>query len=310
MNQENCISTDILNQLKSSGFPAAFLPYHFITQITEIYDDLPTRRTSTAFIENVMKRFHNHQPPDISFEPLSFLIVTYPSEPSQVVLNENGKQTTIPIPPTYLDDAEQSQKLNDVLKSAVQGYQTAHAKGISQKLLAVYSGLGKYGRNNICYTNEFGSFFNLRAYYTNIPCEDTSYPIAFLDSCESCELCKQNCPTGAIDQYPVINAEKCLTLHNENKQSFPDWIPQSSHHTLIGCLRCQEICPHNKPILAKSRHTLDLNESETQTLLSSNLEAYPIELTQKLKQFGFYEFMLPVLGRNARMALLNNHNGE
>ncbi len=306
MNQKNSISIDILNQLKSAGFPAAFLPYQYLAKIIETYDELPSIRTNTTFIQNAVKHFHNHQIPDVPFEPLSFLIVACQGEPAQVVLNYNGKEVTVPIPPTYLDNSEQHQKLNDALKSAVQGYQTDHVRGISQKLLAVCSGLGKYGRNNVCYINEFGSFFSLNAYYTNIPCANISYPIAFLDSCESCELCRQNCPTGAIDQYSVINAEKCLTMHNENKQILPDWIPQSSHHTLIGCLRCQEICPHNKPILATAGNTLKLNESETQVLLSSDPEAIPLDLMQKLKQFGLNDFILSVVGRNARLALLNN----
>jgi len=307
MDQKFTICTDILNQLGSAGFPAAFLPYHCIAEITETYDELPLTRTNTAFIQNSVKYFRNHQKPDISFEPLSFLIIASKGEPAKLVLNYNGEQAAIPIPPTYLDDTEQSQKLNDTLKSAVQSFQTAPARGISQKLLAVLSGLGKYGRNNICYTDEFGSFFSLSAYYTNIPCEDISYPVTFLDSCESCELCRQNCPTGAIDQYSVINAEKCLTLHNENKQALPDWIPQNAHHTLLGCLRCQEICPHNKPIKADAVHTLELNENETQVLLSAGPEAYPQELVQKLRQFGINNFMMPVAGRNARLALLNNY---
>lgn len=308
MNENYSICTDILDKLKSAGFPAAFLPYDCLTKIAEIYNKLPLIRENTPFIQGAVKRFHDNFQPDISFKPLSFLIAAFKCEPAIIMLNINGKQTAINIPPIYLYDAEQRQKFNELLKSVSQGFQIALTKGISQKLLAVLSGLGKYGRNNICYINEFGSFFCLYTYYTNIPCDDISYPVTFLDNCESCDLCRQNCPTGAIDQYSVINAEKCLTLYNERKEVIPDWIPQNIHHTLIGCLRCQEICPHNKPI-TENLHTLELNESETQAFLYSDPEAYPYDLMQKLKQFGFNDFLTSVAGRNALLALCNNDIG-
>lgn len=303
MNQKYSVSTGIINQLENAGFPAAFLPYHCMEKITEIYGNLLSIRPDSSFIQNTVKYFRKHQPPDIPFEPLSFLIIACQGEPAQLILEYNGEDFTIPVPPTYIDDAGQQKKLDDVLKPAVQGYQTAQVRGISEKLLAVCSGLGKYGRNNVCYINESGSFHSLKAYYTDIPCEDISYPVTFLDSCESCELCKNNCPTGAIDQHSVINAEKCLTLYNENKSTLPDWIPQSAHHALIGCLRCQQICPHNKPIAAKAEHTLKLNESETQVLLSSEPEAYPPELVHKLRQFGFNNFIFSVIRRNAQLVI-------
>lgn len=306
MNQKNSISADILNQLKSAGFRAAFLPYHCMAQITETYEGLPAKSGNTPYIQNAINHFRNHQPPDIPFKPLSFLIAAYPGEPAQIILQDNGKGVAVPIPPTYLDDTEQRQKLNNTLESAAQGYHTAHARGMSQKLLAVYSGLGRFGRNNICYIDGLGSFFSLKAFYTDIPCEDVSYQIAFLESCESCDLCRQDCPTGAIGQNSVINAEKCLTMYNENKQPMPEWIPQRAHHTLIGCFRCQEICPQNKPLTVNTNRSLELSDNETRALLFSDSKALPPELTQKLRQFGLNDFILPVVGRNARLAMQNS----
>lgn len=303
MNHKNSISTDILNLLKSAGFHAAFLPYHCMAQITETYDGLPAKGGNITYIQNAINHFRNHQPPDIPFKPLSFLIAAYPGEPAQIILQDNGKRVAVPIPPTYLDDTEQRQKLNNMLESVAQGYHTAHARGISQKLLAVYSGLGRFGWNNICYIDGLGSFFSLKAFYTDIPCEDVSYKIAFLESCESCDLCRQGCPTGAIGQNSVIDAEKCLTMYNENSQCMPEWLPQSAHHTLIGCLRCQEICPQNKPLTVNAKRTLELSECETRALLTSDSKALPPELTQKLRQFGLNDFILSVVGRNARLVM-------
>ena len=122
MNRDNSISTGILHQLESAGFRAAFLPYHCMAKITENYDELPSRSKNTLFIHNTVKHFRNHQPPDVPFEPLSFLIIAYSSEAAQIILQGNGKRVAVPIPPTYLDDVEQRQILNDTLKSAAQGF--------------------------------------------------------------------------------------------------------------------------------------------------------------------------------------------
>jgi len=52
MDQKFTVCTDILNQLGSAGFPAAFLPYHCIAKIAETYDELPLIRNNTTFIQN------------------------------------------------------------------------------------------------------------------------------------------------------------------------------------------------------------------------------------------------------------------
>ncbi|MCL2478811.1 MAG: hypothetical protein FWF22_04875, partial [Treponema sp.] len=165
----------------------------------------------------------------------------------------------------------------------------------------VYSGLGRYGRNNICYIDGMGSYFNLKAYYTDVLCDDISYPLRFLDECKNCSLCRKNCPTGAIGENPVIDAAHCLTMYNENKDPMPGWMPQNAHHSLIGCLCCQEVCPVNRALPATPAAALELDEAETQAVLAP--AAMPPELVQKFRDFGMHEYFLSVLGRNARLVL-------
>jgi hypothetical protein len=59
---------------------------------------------------------------------------------------------------------------------------------------------------------------------------------------------EKKCPTAAIkpDQF-LLHAEYCLTFHNEKRGEFPEWIGTPAHHCLVGCMRCQIICPENKP---------------------------------------------------------------
>lgn len=300
-NEEIC--DRVIRELESGGFRAAFFPYLHSARIGEAYDALPEHSKATPFIQDAVRRFHNHQPPDIPFEPLSILIVAYASEPAQIILRADGRSIAVPIPPTYLDDPDRRQRLHEILSCASQDCQTAHTSGISQKLLAVLSGLGRYGRNNICYIEGLGSFFNLNALYTDIPCGGVSFPLRFLEECETCGLCRDHCPTGAIGGHSVIDATRCLTMYNERKEQLPDWLPPSAHHALIGCFRCQEICPLNQPLIGKTARSLALDEAETHDLLTLDSAALPPELELKLKRFGIDAFSMAVAVRNVRLAV-------
>jgi len=298
------MSLEIIKIFEAAGLRAAFMPFPAIERIKTSYDGLAAKRKDIQYVQNAVKHFQNNQPPNIPFEPLSFLVVAYPGDCAQFILSVEGKRIAIPLPPPFNDRAEQK-RFDDVIESVLKNCQTAHTRGISQKLLTVLSGLGRYGRNNICYIEGLGSYFNLRAFYTDIPCEDHSQPLLFMDECKTCTLCGDNCPTGAIGENSVIDATRCLSMYNEVDGAIPDWIPQSAHHTMISCLRCQEICPVNKALPQKKIHTIELSETETQSLLSSDSVAIPPELKQKIHQFGLDNGFISIAGRNANLALKN-----
>jgi len=296
--------SSIAAQLESAGFRAAFLPFTCVARIAEIYDALPENSQNTEFIRGTINHFHSKLPPDIPFNPRSILVAAYPCPEWEMRLNHKGREISLPIPPTYPDfDAPRQRRLRDALETAAKCYQMAETHGISIKLLAVLSGLGKYGRNNICYTDGWGSYCNFAAYYTDIPCEDRDCGVAFMDTCETCGLCEENCPTGAIGSHPVIDASRCLTMLNERSDPMPDWLSPDAHHALIGCMRCQEICPANKQARTWEKGTVELNKAETEALLALPPEELPRELTQKLSDFGMHEWFISLAGRNAKLAV-------
>lgn len=174
------------------------------------------------------------------------------------------------------------------------------------KLLAARTGLGHYGRNNISYVEDFGSYNKLTAYYTNYIIPETPWSaLSFHPSCMDCHICEVNCPTGIIhhDRY-MIDTTNCLPLPNEIEGDFPDWIKPSDHNALMGCLRCQSICPINPPLESTTRHLLDFTLAEVEDMRVHTLyEDLSLTTQEKIKILSFEDYY-GVFRRNF-MALLN-----
>jgi len=175
------------------------------------------------------------------------------------------------------------------------------------KLLAVRSGLGSYGRNNICYIQDSGSFCRLVAFYTDYPCEGgVWFESQMMEDCKNCSACVRVCPTGAItpDRF-LIRTERCLTFFNERKGKFPSWVNPSWHQCIFGCMRCQSVCPQNKKFLSWVKDTESFSEKETALFL----EGVPIDqislVTQnKIERLSMVE-EFDLLARNLRVFFEN-----
>lgn len=173
------------------------------------------------------------------------------------------------------------------------------------KLLAVRSGLGSYGRNNICYVEGMGSFHRLKAFYTDYPFPiDDWHEKKMIDRCMSCSLCSQACPTQCITlERFLIHAEQCLTYFNENEKEFPKWIDPRSHNALVGCMKCQLVCPENRAVVHLKERGATFSEEETSMILRETpLEGLPATLVSKLRRFNIDEYY-SVLPRNLAVLL-------
>lgn len=289
-----------------------------VEHLEELQEDIDKLRRAGVLSDNEVYRSYidskKFEIPESFPNAKSIIILAIFSKLGLVNFHLNGKKYEIMIPPNYYDDGTTFEDFeNLILKDIIKepGYKIEFTNKLHMKLLAVRSGLGKYGRNNICFINGWGSMINLFAYFTDFQFEvDHWTEMKMMEQCENCTICINNCPTKAIpaptaDNF-VINAGKCISVYNEIKGIIPDWIPSEAHNALIGCMRCQKSCPSNHQVITLTEIIDDITEEETRMILDGTTEEKLVNsLSKKLKMFYPYdaERVLPVIKRNLRLII-------
>ena len=178
----------------------------------------------------------------------SLIVAAVPRPQTRVVFTWKGEELPLLIPPTYARYWKINQEVEEELSHLLRPREFwVRFARVPQKLLAVRSGLAKYGRNNITYIPQLGSFYQLVSYYSNFPAEEEVWGDPVL--MDSCEACRCACPSGAIgtDLF-LIQQDRCLTFYcgYSGVQAIPDWLNPAWLECLIGCMRCQRACPENR----------------------------------------------------------------
>lgn len=198
--------------------------------------------------------------------------------------------------------------LADWLRAAAPGAITKSAVDtapVMEKGLAARAGIGWQGKNTCTINEQIGSWLLLGEIITTLALPPDE-PVT--DRCGTCTRCLDGCPTGAITAPYQLDARRCisyLTIENRAEDidlalapKMGDWV--------YGCDICQDVCPWNSkapdatdPALLPRFPTGTLNLRE---LLSWTADDY----RGNLRHSAMKRVKLPVLQRNARIALRNN----
>ena len=278
---------ELLHQLEERGYRGRIVSIHHLADLQE---EIENRHAQGSFEEEFYRlrlAFFEFKTPRDLPEAKSIIVVAVPRPQAQAIFTFKGKKRKLILPPTYVayeqTKSQVAEVLNRVLKE--KGYSVAPTS-LPLKLLAVRSGLTEYGRNNITYASGMGSFLQLVAFYSDLPCtEDTWGEARMMKQCQNCRACTRSCPTGAIssDRF-LLYADRCIVFHNEKKGDvpFPSWIDPTWHNCLQGCLQCQKVCPEDSKFTNWIVEREKFSQKETELLLK-NASALSSTTVEKLK---------------------------
>ncbi len=302
------------NKKESSDFHYKYKTLS-VDHLRELQEDIEKLKREGKLSDNEVYRSYidnkDHRLPEDFPNAKSIIVMAISTRLMFVNFHWNRKKHEIMIPPQYYDDGISLENIQNTIHKKIikePGYKVVRAKKILLKRLAVRSGLGSYGRNNLCFVEGMGSYITLYAFYTDYKFEeDHWHGVRMLDNCKPCRLCVKQCPTEAISMRNfVIDVGRCIPLYNEVEGDFPKWIHRKAHNALMGCMMCQLHCPANHDAYKLAGRLEDVTEEETRKVLNGTPDEKTLEsLSKKLR--GFYPASsndhFPVFTRNLRVLI-------
>jgi epoxyqueuosine reductase len=136
---------------------------------------------------------------------------------------------------------------------------------IQEKAWAQQAGLGWIGKHGNVITRDYGSWVFLGEVLTDLTLEPDR---PHTEHCGTCTRCLDACPTAAIVEPFVVDANRCIAYHTIENRA--DEIPKeiSLEGWVAGCDICQDVCPWNQRFAQES--------------LVSDFQPYPDNLSPSL----------------------------
>lgn len=170
------------------------------------------------------------------------------------------------------------EKLNLLIVKLKEQVPDAAARGfvdsapILERAWATHAGLGWVGKNSMLISRRNGSYFFIAELITDIVL-NYDQPMGG-NFCSDCTCCMAACPTGAITDMRMIDANRCISyLTIENKTEIPETFKGQYQQWIFGCDICQQVCPwnnfaipHNEPAFIPKTELLSLQKSDWEML--------------------------------------------
>jgi epoxyqueuosine reductase len=175
---------------------------------------------------------------------------------------------------------------------------------VMDKAWAARAGLGWIGKHSNLISPDHGSWFFIGELIIDTELI-ADKPIA--DQCGTCTRCLDACPTGAITEPYVVDANLCISYTTiEHRGSDVAESVHSQHgNWIFGCDICQEVCPWNKFRTESSEMGYAPREGVLNTPLEAWSELSPESFSTRFRRSAVKRTKLEGFTRNVRYALGN-----
>lgn len=266
--------------------------------LQDVRRDLLARRTSgeldATLYANNLDFFRYENSADSIRDAKAVILVAVPRAAHRLLFELEDGLLDVILPPTYLRYSAVFNEIRDDITAAIPELH-GHLEILVAPLKSVACRLGLvvYGRNNLAYIPEWGSYFQLVGYITDhdvgVGHDWSAEPLRLMSECDGCGLCSAACPTGAIGEGRILlHAESCTTLFSEQAGDLSNAL---SANCLFGCLECQRICPANSGLLRIESAGVTFDRYETEAILGEHHEKLgkAPNVLQKLSSLGLTE---------------------
>ncbi|MDM7327479.1 MAG: tRNA epoxyqueuosine(34) reductase QueG [Thermosynechococcus sp. Uc] len=116
---------------------------------------------------------------------------------------------------------------------------------VQDKVWAEQGGIGWIGKHSNLISRQYGSWIFLGELITTL---ELTGDRPHTNHCGTCTRCLAACPTGAIVEPYVVDANRCIAYHTIESRA-PELPPAIAAHLegwVAGCDICQEVCPWNQ----------------------------------------------------------------
>ncbi len=202
------------------------------------------------------------------------------------------------------------QKIEDLAGGKIESKIYVDSAALSEKSLAVRAGLGFIGRNGLLIIPKKrgratggpgGSFHFLGVIIINLKLEPDS---PLIGTCGECRKCIEACPTDAIVDDHIVDANLCISYHTtQNKSEIPDMIADRMSDNIFGCDICQLVCPYNSSSIAASEPRFAADPFWSNQDIETLMDMTESEFEERFQKSSLSEIKFDSFLRNLRVFL-------
>lgn len=281
----------------------------------EIYEDLLNRRSRGSINELEEKDWNKRINPSLIFkEGKTIISIAFPYLYEESI--NNNKEAYFSLYTRGYDYhrviKEYLNKICEFIKElSFNAIAFVDSNPLPERYIGEICNVGFVGKNGCLYTKKYGSYVFLSEIITDIDINIEKIKESFKDEkklCNSCDICINNCPTGALKSK---NFNICLSYITQNKE-IDDYFLTKLGGRLFGCDTCQIVCPLNSDVSFSKIpefRPLPFMESPAKELMDIiKMDNSYFREKYKLTSSGFRG--KNIIKRNAAINYVNMHQDE